>query len=69
MATIVNNPPSSDNSGGPLTMVIVLIIVLVIGYLGVVYVLPLVRGAQDGGTPAVNIPDEIDVNINQGGGE
>ena len=66
MATIVNNPPTSDNSGGPLTMVIVLIIVLVIGYMGVVYVLPLVRKAQDGGIPAVNIPSEIDVNVNQG---
>jgi len=66
MATIVNNPPASnDSSGGPLTMVIVLIIVLVIGYLGVVYVLPMVRGAQNSGTPTISIPDKIDVNVKQ----
>lgn len=32
MTTIVNNPPSSDNSGGPVGWIVLLIILLVMGY-------------------------------------
>ncbi len=62
MATIVNNPPA-DNSGGPLTAIIVLVVLLVIGYLVWVYGLPALR--QSSGTPQINIPSKIDVNVNQ----
>lgn len=64
MATIVNNPPAANNSGGPMGMIIVLIIVLVLAYLGFVYGLPAIRQMQVG-APQINVPSKIDVNINQ----
>lgn len=64
MATIVNNPPPSDNSGGPMGMIVVLVVLLVLGYLGVMYGLPALRQTQVV-TPQINIPSKIDVNINQ----
>ena len=63
MTTIVNNPPSSDNSGGPMGMIIGIVVLLILGYLVYVYGLPAIR--QIGGTPEINIPSEIDVNVNQ----
>lgn len=63
MATIVNNPPS-DNSGGPMSMIILLIVLLVLGYLGFVYGLPALRQMQLG-TPQINVPSKIDVNVKQ----
>lgn len=64
MTTIVNNPPASDNSGGPVGWIIGLIILLVLGYLVYVYGLPAIQNMQ-GGTPQINIPSQIDVNVNQ----
>lgn len=63
MATIVNNPPA-DNNSGPMGMIVVLVVLIVLGYLGYVYGLPAVRQMQ-GGTPQINIPSTIDVNVNQ----
>ena len=67
MATIINNPPaSSDNSGGPITLIIVLVVLVILGYLGYVYLLPALRGVQvGGGTPQINVPSQIDVNVKQ----
>ena len=62
MTTIVNNPPSSDNSGGPMGLIIGLIVLIVVGYLVIVYGIPAIRQM---GTPQVNIPSKIDVNVNQ----
>lgn len=64
MATIVNNPPASDNSAGPMGMIIALAVLLVLGYLGFVYGLPALRQLQLG-SPQINIPSKIDVNVNQ----
>lgn len=64
MTTIVNNPPSSDNSGGPMGMIIGLVVLVVAIYLGFVYGLPALRQMQFG-TPQINIPSKIDVNVNQ----
>lgn len=64
MATIINNPPSSDNSGGPMGMIIGLVVLLVVGYLIWIYAIPALQGMQVG-TPQINIPSQIDVNINQ----
>lgn len=65
MATIVNNPaPSNDNSGGPMGMIIGLIVLIVVAYLFFVYGLPVIKNMQ-GGTPQINVPSKIDVNVNQ----
>ncbi len=65
MTTIVNNPPSSDNSGGALGMIFGIIVILVLVYLGYVYGLPAVRQMQQSGGVQINVPDKIDVNVNQ----
>lgn len=64
MATIINNPPASDNSGGPIGMIIVLVVLLVLAYLGYVYGLPALQQVKLSGTQ-INVPSKIDVNINQ----
>ena len=64
MTTIVNNPPPSDNSRGPMGMIITVVVLLILGYLGFVYGLPALRQMQVG-APQINIPSQIDVNINQ----
>jgi hypothetical protein len=61
--TIINNPPSGD-SGGGIGMIVGLVILLVIGYLFWVYGLPAIKNIQLG-APQINIPSQIDVNINQ----
>lgn len=62
MATIINNPPSKDNSGGPMGMIILVIVLLVVGYLVYVYGLPAIRQM---GTTQINVPSEINVNVKQ----
>ena len=64
MTTIVNTPaPSSDANGG-MGMIIGLIVLIVVAYLFIVFGLPAIRGMQVG-TPQINIPSKIDVNIQQ----
>ena len=62
MTTIVNSPPASDNSGGPMGMIVGIVILIVVLYLGYVYGLPALRQM---GTSQINIPSKIDVNVNQ----
>lgn len=62
MATIINNPPANDNSSGPMGMIIGIIVLIVLVYLGYVYGLPAIRQM---GTPQINVPSKIDVNVNQ----
>lgn len=64
MATIINNPPASDNSGGPIGIIIVIVVLIILGYLGYVYGLPALRQMQSGGVQ-INVPSKIDVNVNQ----
>lgn len=64
MATIINNPPASNDSGGPVGMIIVLVVLVVLGYLAFVYGLPALRQMQLG-SPQINVPGKIDVNIKQ----
>lgn len=64
MTTIVNTPPSSDNSSGLMNLIIGLIILIVVGYLGFVYGLPALQNMKLG-SPQINVPDKIDINVNQ----
>lgn len=61
--TIINNPSSGDSDGG-MGMVIGLVIILVLAYFFWVYGLPALKNMQFG-TPQINVPSQIDVNINQ----
>jgi hypothetical protein len=65
MATIVNNP-GNGNSGNSMGLILGVILILVFVFLFIVYVVPLVR--QSMGPTQVNVPDKIDVNVQQGGG-
>lgn len=63
MATVINNPPASNNSGGPMGMIVGLIVLVVLAFLFFVYVLPAVQQTQSG--TQINVPSEIDVNVKQ----
>jgi hypothetical protein len=65
MATIVNNP-GNGNSGNSMGLILGVIAILVFVFLFIVYVVPLV--SQSMGPAQVNVPDKIDVNVQQGGG-
>jgi hypothetical protein len=58
MATIVNNPPNSDKSSGPLTAIIVIVGIIVIGYLVYRYGIPVIRQMTSGGAT-------VNVNVNK----
>lgn len=62
MATIVNTPASSDNSSGALTMLMGLGFLLVLVILFFYFGLPMLNRATQ--APQVNIPDQVDVNVN-----
>jgi hypothetical protein len=64
MTTIVNTPPAPKESGGGMGMIIGLIVLIAMGYLFFVYGIPAIQRVQVG-TPQINIPSKIDVNINQ----
>lgn len=75
MATIINNPPSSqspapsDGGSGMMGILVGVILVVVVIFLFVAYGLPVMRGNQNTNSgdagPTINIPvpDKIDVNI------
>jgi len=62
MTTIVNTPASNESGG--MGMIIGLVIVVVLGFLFFVYGLPMIRNTQVG-TPQINVPSQIDVNVKQ----
>lgn len=64
MTTIVNTPPASKESGGSMGMIIGLFVLIILGFLFFVYGLPLIQNMQLG-APQINVPDKIDVNVNQ----
>ncbi|MFA6017105.1 MAG: hypothetical protein WC744_03395 [Patescibacteria group bacterium] len=62
MVTVVNNPTPSNESDGGMGMIVGVIVLLVVIYLFFMYGLPAIRQM---GTPQINIPSKIDVNVNQ----
>ena len=64
MTTIINTPAPTDGSNNMMGTIITLIVLLVVGYLFFIYGLPAI---QRMGSPEINVPSEIDVNINQDG--
>lgn len=66
MATVVNTSPPSNNSnnlGTFLGFALLAIVLMILFFYG----LPFIRSAVNG--PSISVPDQIDVNINQGGQE
>ena len=64
MATVINNPPQSNDSGGSTGMIVGIIVLVVLAYLFFVYGLPAVKQNQSGGTQ-INVPDKIEVDVNK----
>lgn len=70
MATIVNNPPSTSDSGSSAGMIAGILIAVLLVVLLIMYGLPLLRnaaapqraGGSEGGVN-VQVPDKIDVNV------
>lgn len=61
MATVVNNPGNTDSSSGMGFLVGVLLLILFV--LGLLYFgLPRLNQATQ--APSVNVPEEVDVNVN-----
>ncbi len=62
MATIVTPQTTGNDSSGLLNFVLALFVVLVMLYMFFVYALP---AFQQMGAPQINVPDKIDVNVQQ----
>lgn len=62
MTTIVNTPPAPTQSGNNIGMIVGLVSLTVIAYLFFVYGFPAIKKMS---SPQINIPSQIDVNINQ----
>jgi len=65
MSTVINNPPASDSNGSGMGFLVGIILIVVVVFLFFYYGLPVLRGALVGSAPQVNVPDKIDVNVNQ----
>jgi len=68
MATIVNTPAQGNtDSGSGMGMVVGAILLIVFLFVFFVYGLPVIRSSMGRGTttPQVNVPEKIDVNVNQ----
>lgn len=73
MATIVNNPPAnnaqpSENNSG-LNWVFALILLIVFMFLVFYFGLPALRRVTTSNVPQINVPDQIDVNVNTPDGQ
>ncbi|MFS8159707.1 MAG: hypothetical protein ACMG6E_05745 [Candidatus Roizmanbacteria bacterium] len=68
MATIINTPAQgSTDSGNGMGMVIGVILLIGLFFLFFVYGFPMMRNSMGriGTTPQINVPDKIDINVNQ----
>ena len=70
MATIVNNPPTDQTTGNSFMVIIVLLLIVLAAFVFFAYGLPVMRGSSGTNNtqtevPQINVPDKIDVNINQ----
>ena len=66
MATVVTNNPGSDSGGGFGFLAGVVLLVVVV-FLFIVYGVPALRQAGSVGSPQINVPEKLDVNVNQPG--
>jgi hypothetical protein len=64
MATIVHQHEADAQASGSFNMIAVLLLAIVIIYLIFAYAVPALNRT---GSPQINVPDKVDVNINQPG--
>lgn len=64
MTTIVNNPPAVNNSDSTLGTLVGIVILIILGYLFWAYGIPALKNSNFG-RPQVNVPSQIDINVNQ----
>lgn len=69
MATIVNNPPpNTEREGGGSGFLVGIILLIIFVILFIFYGLPYLGQAGGGSgtqTPQVNVPEQVDVNVEQ----
>jgi len=64
MATVVNNPRTTDSGGGMGFLLGVILLILFAMFL-MFYGLPYLGNMVSNQAPQVTVPDKIDVNVNQ----
>jgi hypothetical protein len=65
MATIVNTPAPSGDSGNNMAAIAGLILFIVVIFILLVYGIPALRRVGVGSAPQINVPKDINVNVNQ----
>jgi hypothetical protein len=64
MATIINNPATTEReSGSGMGVIIGIILVLLVAFLFLYYLLPVLQNAGRATSPTVQVPDKINVNV------
>lgn len=63
MTTIVNSPPSSENSS--LGLFVGIFVLIILGLVFFYYGLPAIRQMGQVSAPQINVPNKIDVNVKQ----
>lgn len=62
---IVNTPSGGDNPGNGMGFLLGVILLVLVLFLFFWYGLPAIRGMMGSGTPQINVPNKIDVNVNK----
>jgi hypothetical protein len=66
MAVVVNNPGTTSDSGSGVGFILGAILLIALMIALFYYGLPYVRGSfGGGGGTQINVPDKVDVNVNQ----
>ena len=68
MATVINNPGGTgDNAGGwgP-GAIIGIILAIIVVFVLLVYGIPAMRSTRSTGGPSVNVPSDVNINVNKG---
>ena len=66
MATVINNPSTTDRGGNGFGYVVAAIIFLITVFLLIFYGIPNLKGmVNTPSTPQIKVPDKVDVNVHQ----
>ncbi|KKP28564.1 MAG: hypothetical protein UR15_C0025G0013 [Parcubacteria group bacterium GW2011_GWA2_31_28] len=63
MSTVVNNPPNSDSGGNGMGFLLGVILLVVAVFLLFTYGLPILQRSGGNANPQLNVPGQVDVNI------